>query len=104
MKLEAEGQRAIVDPRSDEIHATVLALSLPERTFLILSRSRTSYLQAALVGSNRLLLECRDGGPDRHFRSAREDFTTGEVVEILEAFRSGADSWWNEHEWRRIDV
>ena len=104
MKLEAEGQRAIVDPQCNEIHAAVSLLSLPDRTFLILSRSATSYIQAAIVGSNRLVLERRDGSAEGHFRSARDDFSTSEVVAILEAYRRGEDSWWNENEWRRIDV
>ncbi len=37
MKLEAEGQRAIVDPQSNEIDSAVSLLSLPDRKFLILA-------------------------------------------------------------------
>jgi hypothetical protein len=103
MKLEAEGQRAIVDPQRGEIESAVLRLSPPDRTFLILSRSAMSYIQAAIVDSNHLALEYQDGSAERHFRSAR-NFSTGEVVEILEAYRRGEDSWRNESEWRRIDV
>lgn len=104
MKLEAEGQRAIVDPQSNDIDSAVSLLSPADRTFLILSRSGTSYIQAMIVGPNRLALECRNGSAEQHFRSAREDFSTGEVVEILEAYRRGEDSWWKENEWRRVDV
>jgi hypothetical protein len=104
MKLEAEGQRAIVDPQSSQIESAVSLLSLPERSFLILSRSQTSFIQAAIVGSNRLVLECRDGRAERHFRSIRDDYSRGEVVAILEAYQRGEGSWWNENEWRRIDV
>jgi len=104
MKLEAEGQRAIVDPHGNEIQSAVSRLSLPDRTFLILSRSGTSYLQVMMIDSNRLVLEYRDGSAEQHFRSARDDFSTSEVVGILEAYRRGEDSWRNENEWRRIDV
>jgi len=104
MKLEAEGQRAIADPQSSQIESAVSLLSLPDRSFLILSRSQTSYIQAAIVGSNRLVLEYRDGSAEKHFRSIRDDYSSGEVVAILEAYRRGEDSWWNENEWRRIDV
>ena len=103
MKLEAEGHRAITDPQSNDIHSAVSLLSLPDCTFLILSRSGTSYVQVMILDSNRLALECRDGGAEHHFRSTRDDFSTREVVEILEAYRRGEDSWWNENEWRRID-
>jgi hypothetical protein len=104
MKLEAEGQRAIVDPQSSQIESAVSLLSLPDRTFLILRRSPKSYIQAAIVGANRLLLEYRDGSAEKHFRSIRDDYSSGEVVAILEAYRRGEDSWCNENEWRRIDV
>jgi hypothetical protein len=57
-----------------------------------------------IVDSNRLVLECRNGNAEQHFRSARDDYSTSEVVEILEAYRRREDSWWNEKEWRRIDV
>jgi len=104
MKLEAEGQRAIVGPQSGQIESALSLLSLPDKSFLILSRSPTSYIQAAIVGSNRLVLEYRDGSAQKHFRSIRDDYSSGEVVAILEAYRRGEDSWWNENEWRRIDV
>ena len=104
MKLEAEGQRAIVDPQSSQIESAVSLLSLPNRSFLILSRSPTSYIQAAIVGSNRLVLEYLDGGAEKHFRSIRDNYSSGEVVAILEAYGRGEDSWSNENEWRRIDV
>src|SRR5213593_630970 len=78
MKLEAEGQRAIVDPQSNEIHSAVSLLSLPDRKFLILSRSGTSYIQVMIVDSNRLVLECRDGSAEQHFRSARRAHGLGD--------------------------
>jgi len=104
MKLEAEGQRAIVDPQSSQIESAVSLLSRPDRSFLILSRSPTSYIQAAIVGSNRLVLEYRDGSAEKHFRSIRDDYSNGEVVAILDAYGRGEDTWWIENEWRRIDV
>jgi len=104
MKLEAEGQRAIADPQGNDVQSAVTLLAVPDRTFVILSRSESSYVQARVVDTNRLALECRDGSPAQHFRSAREDYSSGEVIEILEAYRCGEDSWWTEHEWRRIDV
>jgi hypothetical protein len=104
MKLEAEGQRAIADPQSSQIESAVSLLSLPDRNFLILSRSQTSYIQAAIVSSNRLVLEYCDGSAEKHFRSIRDDYSSGEVIAILEAYRRREDSWWNEHDWRRIEV
>ena len=76
MKLEAEGQRTIVDPQSSQIESAVSLLSLPDRSFLILSRSQTSYIQAAIVGSNRLVLEYRDESAEKHFRSIRDDYSS----------------------------
>lgn len=102
MKLEAEGQRAIVDPRSSDIGSAVSLLATPARKFVILSRSGTSYVQAMIVGANRHVLEYRDGG--EQYRSVREDYSTGEVVGILEAYGRGEDSWRTENEWRRIEI
>ena len=104
MKLESEGQRAIFDPRGNDLQSAVTLLALPDRTFVILSRSESSYVQAMLVDSNRLALEYREGGPAEHYRSARDDYSSGEVIGILESYRSGEDSWRERHEWRRIDV
>lgn len=104
MKLEAEGQRAIVDPQGHDIELAVTRLALPDRTFLILSRSETSYLQVRLVDSNRHAFECREGSAEQHLRSAREDFSSGEAIEILEAYRRGGESWRSGHEWRRLEV
>jgi hypothetical protein len=104
MKLEAEGQRAIVDPQGNDVQSAVTLLAPPDRTFVILSRSESSYVQARVVDMNRLALECRDGSPTQHFQSARSDYSTGEVIQILESYRRGEDSWWTENEWRRIEV
>jgi len=104
MKLEAEGQPAINDPQGSQIESAVTLLSLPDRNFVILSRSKASYIQAGIVGPNRIVLECRDGTDQEHFRSVRDDYSGGEVVAILEAYRRGDDLWWNEKDWRRIDV
>ena len=104
MRLEAEGERAIIDPQSSQIESAVSGLHSPDRSFLILSRSQASYIQAMIVGSNRLVLEYRDGSATKHFRSVRDDYSSAEVVSILEAYRRGEDSWRNENEWRGTDV
>jgi hypothetical protein len=103
MKLEAEGQHAIVDPQDGQIESAVAGLAAPDRTCLILSRSKTSFVQVAIIGANRLDLEWRDGSAHQHVRSARDDYSSAEVVAMLEAYRSGDDSWTKEHEWRPID-
>jgi len=104
MKLEAEGQRAIVDPQTEEVHSAVTRLALPDRSFLILSRSATSFIQVMIVDSSRFALEYREGSAEPLFRSARDNFSTSEIVGILEAYRREEDSWRNENKWRPIDV
>jgi hypothetical protein len=102
MKLESEGQRAITDPQGSQIRDAVSALSLPAPRFLVLSRSRTSYLQVAIAAPNQFLLEYREGGVQQHFRSARTDLSGDEVVRMLEAHQRDDDSWRRGKEWRRI--
>jgi hypothetical protein len=72
-------------------------------TFLILSRSRFSYLQVAIVASDRFLLEYQEGGVKEHYQSVRHDLSRDDVVRCFEAYRQGADSWRDGNEWRRID-
>ena len=102
MKLESDGQRAVLDPESSQIQSAVSSLSHPNRTFLILSRSQTSFIQVAITAPDRFLLEYQEGGVQEHFQSTRTDFSGDEVIRALEAYRRGDESWRHEIEWRRL--
>jgi hypothetical protein len=103
MKLEVEGCRAIVDPRSSALQSAVSSLSHPAPSFLILSRSEATYLQVAVTAPGQFVVEYRERSVPQHFQSVRSDLSGDEVVRILEAFRQGEDSWRQENEWRQID-
>lgn len=99
MKLEAEGQPAIVDPEPGQLTLAVSALALPDRPFLILSRSRTSFVQVAIVGPERFHIEHRDRGQPLMV-GKRSDLTRDEVARVLEAYRQ-EDAAWDQHiEWQ----
>ena len=101
MKLEPEGQPAIVDPTSGQVEHALSALALPDRPFLILNRARMSFMQVAIVGPDRFRIECRDG--DRQpMLSTRADVSRGHAVRVLEAYRQGGDDWRREIDWQPI--
>jgi hypothetical protein len=54
MKLKADGKRAVDNPSSDQVQFAVYSMTPAGPTFLILSRSRFSYLQVAIVASDRI--------------------------------------------------
>src|SRR5262245_47570828 len=92
MKLESEGRPAVADARADDVHAAVNELALPAHSFLILSRTRTSYVQVAIQPGERFVIEYREGGA-RNFRSARADFSRDEIARLLESYLEGGEAW-----------
>jgi hypothetical protein len=102
MKLESEGRRAIQDAQASDVHAAVSGLALPRHPFLILTRTPTSYVQAAMQAGERFVLEYRDGPPPG-LRSVREDFSRDEVAQHLESYLAGGDAWRDGIQWRPVD-
>jgi hypothetical protein len=102
MKLESEGRPAIQDPQSSDVLAAVSGLALPRHSFLILTRTPTSYVQVAMQADERFVIEYRDGGPPS-LRSVREDFSRNEVAQHLESYLDGGDVWRDGIQWRPVD-
>jgi hypothetical protein len=102
MKLEAEGDRAVLNPQTSQIQYAVHSMALPDRSFVILSRTGTSFLQAAMTGSDALLLECREIGTQQPASSKRTNFSRDEVARILEAYAQGGDAWREGIEWAPV--
>ena len=102
MKLESEGRPAILDAQAGDVYAAVSALALPGHSFLILTRTRTSYVQVAMQAGERFVLEYREDGP-LILRSAREDFSRTEVAQLLESYAAGGDAWRAGIPWRPVE-
>jgi len=92
MELESEGRPAIHDAQASDVHAAVSELALPGNSFLILTRTTTSYVQVAMQAGERFIIEYREGGP-RSLRRAQEDFSRSEVAQLLESYLAGGDEW-----------
>ena len=102
MKLESEGRPAIQDAQASDVYAAVSGLALPGHSFLILTRTRTSYVQVAMQAGERFVIEHREGGP-HGLRSAREDFSRNEVAQLLESYLAGGDAWRAGIQWRPVE-
>ena len=56
MELESEGRPAIHDAQASDVHAAVSELALPDNSFLILTRTTTSYVQVAMQADERFVI------------------------------------------------
>ena len=61
-------------------------------SFVILADSADHYLQIAEL-DGALMLEYRDGGPDRHYRSTRTNLTRQEATPIFLMYLKGDRRW-----------
>jgi hypothetical protein len=102
MKLELEGRPAIPDAQAGDVHDAVSALGLPGHSFLILTRTPTSYVQVAMQAAEQFVIEYRDGDPGG-LRSAREDFSRNEVAQLFESYLAGGEAWRAGMEWRPVE-
>jgi hypothetical protein len=92
MELESEGRPTIQDAQASDVHAAVSELALPGNSFLILTRTPTSYVQLAMQAGERFAIEYREGGP-RDLRRAQKDFSRSEAAQLLESYLAGGDEW-----------
>jgi hypothetical protein len=98
MKLQSEGRPAIRAPQSTDVHVAVSELALPSNSFLILSRSPTSFVQVAIQPGERFVIEYPGG--TGIFRSERDDFSRDEIARLLDSYLAGGDAWRAGIQWR----
>jgi hypothetical protein len=102
MRLELDGAAAIDDPTPEQVDQALRALQ-PDSTYAILERGTSSYLQTAIDGGGRYLLELQDGSPDQHYRVPRP-VPLQEVIDAFASYLSGDDRWRAGHDWERMDA
>ncbi len=101
MKLESEGRPAVQNAHATDVYAAVSGLALPDHSFLILTRTRASFVQVAMQAGERFVIEHWEG--PRGFRSVRNDFSRDEVARLLESYLAGGDAWRAGIQWRPAD-
>jgi hypothetical protein len=69
--------------------------------FVILATAAEQYLQLAEL-DGALVLEYREGGADRHFRSTRTDLTRQEAIPIFLLYLNGDPRWREAVPWAPI--
>ena len=76
-------------------------LAQPDGYITVSSGPLHLYAQAINLAGT-LLLEYRDGAPDRHFQTS--DVSLQEVATALSQWFRGERGFIDEHDWQRIDV
>lgn len=69
--------------------------------FVSLAISPDHYLQVAEL-DGALVLEYRDGGPDRHYRTTRTDLTRHDAAAIFRMYFNGDPRWREAVPWAQI--
>ena len=103
MRFEVEGAAPIDDPTAAQIDQGLRALSLPDRTFAILSLTDSDYMQTSPEDEGSFLLEYQDGSPDEHFRVPEPVALEG-VVGAFQSFRRRDGEWRSGFQWERVDL
>jgi hypothetical protein len=88
MELTIDGEPDTTTATEQKVTAAVEAME----SFVILAASADHYLQIA-EPDGALVLEYRDGGPDRHYRSTRTDLTRQDAAPIFRMYLKGDPRW-----------
>lgn len=75
-------------------------LGAAEGFVVVDSESDHSYVQARNHGAGVLVMEYRDGSPQRHFQAWGVGLD--DVAELFEQWVQGERSFADQHEWRRL--
>ena len=104
MLLTTEGCPSPVEVRSAaELGGALSTLGDEWNDYAALGPSIGTFVQAVRTGRG-FLVEYRDGAPDRHFRSRRENFTRAEVIALFASYLAADDQWRTSDEWDPADA
>jgi hypothetical protein len=69
--------------------------------FVVLSRDNQNYIQAAGSQEEGFYFECRNGGPDKHYRSTSSSIPYEAAVEVFKGYAARNQRWWHKVEWEK---
>ena len=97
MELTIDGESDTSPATEEKVTEAVEAMD----DFVILGSAADQYLQIAEL-DGALILEYRDGGADRHFRSTRTNLTRQEATPIFLLYFKGDPRWQEAVPWAPI--
>ena len=103
MRLEIDGEPTVSDPIGNDIRDTLLRLNLSGPLWAVLDIKSNYYIQARIVEDEQLIIEYREGGPDRHYKADAPQPREAVIDAFLDYLASG-NLWRTAFEWRRLDL
>jgi hypothetical protein len=103
VRLEIDGESAVDNPLADDVRDTLVRLNPSGPRWTVLDIRSNYYIQARAVEDERLIVEYREGGPDRHYKAAGPQPREAVVEAFLDYLASG-NHWRTAFEWRRLEL
>ena len=70
--------------------------------FIILSKDKQIYIQAAGENDGPYVLEYREGSKDQHFQTSKSDLSKEQIKAAFTKYLSGDNSWKSDFKWQQI--
>ena len=96
--LKMRWGKELPEPSSPHIREAIQALKGGSNSFVILHRSKYTYLQCHGGKSVGYSLEYQEGSLDEHYECS-DDLTEKDVIEVFQAYRNEDESWKAKFSW-----
>jgi len=104
MELKVEGNDPVRNPDETELRDALSDLDDEGQRFAILSVDEQTYIQTTGMPDSGYILEYRDGSPDEHFRTTREDLPMSRVEEVFLSYARGDEDWRTSLDWEKQEM
>jgi hypothetical protein len=103
VRLEIDGESTVTNPIANDVRDTLLRLDLSGPRWAVLDIKANHYIQARVVEEEQVIVEYRDGGPDRHYRAGGPQPREA-VIDAFLDYLAGGNRWRTAFEWRRLEM
>jgi hypothetical protein len=105
-----DGQTTMRHPDTTSIGLAIQSLSQNGKTFVIVGRNDSTYMQTYRFGPNKYILEYQDGSVDQHFevRELEKDEATelseDQVTSAMQQYVNGDRTWREQFHWVKMQL
>jgi hypothetical protein len=103
MRLEIEDESPVDNPTAGDVRQALLLLDRAGSRWTVLDIRPNYYLQARVAEDGQLIVEYREGGPDRHYRAGGPQPREA-VIDAFLDYLAGGNGWRTAFEWRRLEM